>query len=154
MTIVFVPRIEGEPRPVAHCIYCGSPVSVRSINDKTQWAFPDRCRPCAMRLAHERATAEREGWRLLCGPPGALTLRWRDRADKVLRELFLAPDGTRREPPPTAAEIRDAYPFGMRKYTPYKVWLEQVKRWQSGGPLRKPDAIKRISVPPEQGALL
>lgn len=33
--------------------------------------------------------------------------------------------------PQTAAEFRkvvfDYYPFGMRKYTPYKVWLEEVK---------------------------
>jgi hypothetical protein len=26
------------------------------------------------------------------------------------------------------AKLSEAYPFGMRKYTPYKVWLDEIKR--------------------------
>ena len=39
--------------------------------------------------------------------------------------------------------LRDAYPFGPRKYWPYRVWLEEVKKvmWRLGlevPPIEKP----------------
>ena len=33
--------------------------------------------------------------------------------------------------------LRDAYPFGERKYHPYKIWLDEVRR-QTGGRLSRP----------------
>lgn len=50
---------------------------------------------------------------------------WSERADAVCRELFK--DGHYL---PTKKEAFDAYPFGMREYTPYKVWLTQLKKWR------------------------
>lgn len=51
---------------------------------------------------------------------------WRDVADDVLATLFIAG-----KPAPTPDEVFEAYPFGMREYTPYRVWLEQIKRWKA-----------------------
>ena len=33
--------------------------------------------------------------------------------------------------------LQDAYPFGERKYHPYKIWLDEVRR-QTGGRLSRP----------------
>src|SRR3990167_983365 len=52
---------------------------------------------------------------------------WRERTDYVLARLFDNGNFT-----PSPKEIFDAYPFGMRHYTPYKIWLEQVKWWKAG----------------------
>ena len=37
--------------------------------------------------------------------------------------------------------LRDAYPFGERKYFPYKVWLDEIKR-QRG--TKKPKPKKKL----------
>ena len=52
---------------------------------------------------------------------------WRARADHVLTDLFA---GFTSETTDTEVKVAvfDAYPFGIRKYTPYKIWLTQVKR--------------------------
>jgi hypothetical protein len=52
---------------------------------------------------------------------------WRNYAidylEKILLEYSTLPD-----PKPSLKYfIRDNYPFGQRKYTPYKIWLEEVK---------------------------
>jgi hypothetical protein len=56
---------------------------------------------------------------------------WRDTADARLRPLFA---GGRQ---PTRRELIDAYPFGPRKYHPYKMWLEQVRWFKAGCPDRR-----------------
>ena len=53
---------------------------------------------------------------------------WRVYSDEVLAPLFA--DGR----VPTAAEIRDAYPFGDRSMLPYKCWLMEVKWFRAGCP--------------------
>lgn len=30
------------------------------------------------------------------------------------------------------AALREAYPFGLRQYTPYKVWLDEIRRQIKG----------------------
>lgn len=72
---------------------------------------------------------------------------WRAHANQVLADLFA--DGH----VPTKAEIFNAYPFGMREYTPYKIWLEQVKWWQAGCPAR-PERIRPAAPVPEGQAVL
>jgi hypothetical protein len=49
----------------------------------------------------------------------------------------IARHGRERTPELTKA-LRDAYPFGERRYWPYKAWLAEIKR-QLGNP-RDPDA--------------
>lgn len=61
---------------------------------------------------------------------------WREAADFVLARLFDNGNFT-----PSPQEIKDAYPFGIRKHYPYKVWCEQVRWWKAGCPdkrYRKP----------------
>ena len=74
-------------------------------------------------------------------------MSWRDYADEVLRPLFA---GGRT---PTTKELFDAYPFNERQYTPYKIWLEQIKRWKKGGPLRLTKDRRNDPPSKEQGAL-
>ena len=60
---------------------------------------------------------------------------WRDLADKRLQEIYDA--AAQHDRKPTKEEIYDGYPFRFRQYTPYKIWLEQVKRWERSEPLRR-----------------
>jgi hypothetical protein len=90
-----------------------------------------------------------------------MSASWRGAADRYLREVFdqLRADGV---PATDTKEIDkrifNAYPWGIRKYSPYKIWLEQVKRWKAGyaaglmGPLggtptgkpRRPDPAQEV----------
>jgi len=45
----------------------------------------------------------------------------------------------------------DAYPFGERKYWPYKVWLDEIKRQLHPSPARQyRQHVKKVEVPKEQ----
>ncbi len=52
----------------------------------------------------------------------------RDHCKKVLAQTF-------KELPETATEkemrqaVFDAYPFGVRSYSPYKIWLDEAGKW-------------------------
>jgi hypothetical protein len=48
---------------------------------------------------------------------------WRQRAVEVLLALKIE-----KGDPDVKRKLFDAYPFGMRKCTPYKVWLEECHR--------------------------
>lgn len=50
---------------------------------------------------------------------------WRDRARTVIREVIAENAGLRADPRAMLAKIDEAYPFGPRRYTPYKIWLEE-----------------------------
>lgn len=53
---------------------------------------------------------------------------WRLVADAAIATALLElPDGA--EESAVRQAISKAYPFGERKYHPYKVWLERVKVW-------------------------
>lgn len=66
-------------------------------------------------------------------------MSWADAADRALAPLY-ANGAT-----PDTAQIRAAYPFGPRKYWPYKAWLKQVRRWQAAhaAGLSSPNALNR-----------
>lgn len=53
-------------------------------------------------------------------------MSWRERAKpiiaRVLKEHIGASDKEIR------SALYEAYPFGMRQYTPYKVWLDEIAR--------------------------
>lgn len=53
--------------------------------------------------------------------------RWYARSIVVLQGLALPLDV---EDDVVARATRDAYPFGERKYHPYKAWLRAVKDWK------------------------
>ena len=51
---------------------------------------------------------------------------WRDSARPKVAAVLRATEGQ------SEAEIKkalfDAYPFGERRYTPYKIWLDEIRR--------------------------
>lgn len=82
------------------------------------------------------------------------TKTWRDHARPiiaaVLKETAGKPEVDIRK------ALKDAYPFGMREYHPYKIWLDEIKV-QRGTKKRKPHDIhgrKVKPVDPAQGSLL
>ena len=75
------------------------------------------------------------------GMPGS----WKESASRTLEPLFK--DGRQ----PTKQELYDAYPFGMREYTPYKVWLEQIDWFKRGCPGYRRQQVEPL---PGQEALL
>jgi hypothetical protein len=73
--------------------------------------------------------------------------RWRDVAAPIIRRI-LAMD---LDPKAQRKALHDAYPFGERKYHPYKIWLDEIAR-QRG---KKPPlgTLSATSVDPRQGKL-
>jgi hypothetical protein len=66
-------------------------------------------------------------------------MNWRDKAQRTIAQV-------RRDNPTATPEqmdklLFDAYPFGQRKYHPYKIWLEEVKKAKK---LPTPVAIKNF----------
>lgn len=53
---------------------------------------------------------------------------WRLRARTVIRDVIAAHPELRGDLRAMRTEITDAYPFGMRRYTPYKEWLDEVAK--------------------------
>jgi hypothetical protein len=51
---------------------------------------------------------------------------WRTHAAPVIREV-IERVGTD-DPKALRKALRDAYPYGERKYWPYKVWLDEIRR--------------------------
>lgn len=61
---------------------------------------------------------------------------WRDHARPIVARVIAAhPEASEKE---LRAALRDAYPFGERKYQPYKVWCDEVRRQ-----LRLPRILER-----------
>lgn len=51
---------------------------------------------------------------------------WRQRAAPIIAHV-ITEVGTQNQKTLRAA-LRDAYPFGLRKHYPYKVWLDEIRR--------------------------
>ena len=60
-------------------------------------------------------------------------MSWRDIAAPLIAQV-IAQYGPE-DSPALRKALRDAYPFGERKYFPYKVWLDEIRK-QIG---RQPD---------------
>ncbi len=50
---------------------------------------------------------------------------WRNRAREVIRNCIA--QNPEKHGKPLRAQIQAVYPFGMRQYTPYKIWLQEIK---------------------------
>ena len=83
--------------------------------------------------------------------------RWRAKAAEVISEVLdLCGDvSTPEDEKATRARLREAYPFGEKKYHPYKIWLDEIARqmgkkwpighkraWQNNQKRRKTDRQK------------
>lgn len=86
---------------------------------------------------------------------------WRENTNYHLAVVFAE---LKREGITDADEINrriyEAYPFGERNYFPYKVWLEQVKKWKAGyamglrGPTGQDAPPRKHVNDPAQGSLI
>lgn len=58
---------------------------------------------------------------------------WREAAAPIISQVLkdYPQDG-----PEQRKALREAYPFGPRKYWPYKVWLDEVKRQRANRGLK------------------
>lgn len=56
-------------------------------------------------------------------------MSWRETAKPIIAEIL---ERTKDSPAKERRiALRDAYPFGERKYWPYKVWLNEIKRQET-----------------------
>jgi len=65
---------------------------------------------------------------------------WRNHAAPIIARVIAENAG--KDENAIKLALREAYPFGQRKYHPYKVWLDEIQV-QLG---KKPHAMKRIPV--------
>lgn len=50
---------------------------------------------------------------------------WRDHCRPIIKDVL---DKTKGRPENEIRKaLKDAYPYGMRKYHPYKIWLDEIK---------------------------
>jgi hypothetical protein len=70
---------------------------------------------------------------------------WRDIAKPIIREVLKENAGKSEKEIRKA--LKEAYPWGVRQYHPYKIWLDEI-RVQLGTKQRK-----RFMVPENQGGL-
>ena len=52
--------------------------------------------------------------------------KWRVYSREVISEVLAANKGA--DIKTLRKALREAYPFGERKYTPYKIWLEECRK--------------------------
>jgi hypothetical protein len=50
---------------------------------------------------------------------------WRDAARPIIRQVLANNKG--KDEKEIRQALREAYPFGERKYHPYKIWLDEIK---------------------------
>lgn len=50
---------------------------------------------------------------------------WRDSARPIIHDVLTEHKDS--DEATIKKALRDAYPFGMRKYHPYKIWLDEIK---------------------------
>lgn len=54
---------------------------------------------------------------------------WRRIARPIIRQICEKLDGKQRD-----QALHDAYPFGVRKYHPYRIWCDEVRMWKGMKP--------------------
>lgn len=72
---------------------------------------------------------------------------WRDKARPIIAKVLAENQGA--DEKVIRKALIEAYPFGERKYHPYKIWCSEVNNQMKG---KKKRQIK-VEVPKEQGRL-
>lgn len=54
--------------------------------------------------------------------------QWREHARDVIEQAIAQAKALKLDEKATRRLISDVYPFGVRKYHPYRIWLDEVKR--------------------------
>ena len=75
-------------------------------------------------------------------------MSWRDSARPIISKVLHETQGM--APREIDAAIFDAYPFGQRRYHPYKIWLDEVKRQRYGEVKRQRYGAKPRAQDPNQ----
>ena len=80
---------------------------------------------------------------------------WRDVARPIIARVIAEHQGA--DDATLKQAVFDAYPFGERKYSPYKIWLNEIAR-QTGrkpkmGTRRRPGVPPASDPDPRQGGL-
>lgn len=73
---------------------------------------------------------------------------WRNTASPIIAKVIA--DGKGKSLKEIRRDLRDAYPFGERRYHPYKIWLDECQRqlglkWPIGHKLAWTNSKKRLS---------
>lgn len=63
-------------------------------------------------------------------------MRWRAKAKQVIRQVMA--DHPKADPKELRRLVSEAYPFGERKYHPYRIWLDEVNRQLKNPALDEP----------------
>lgn len=83
-----------------------------------------------------------------------MTGTWRERATPIIARVLKSTRG--KSDAEIRAALREAYPFGQRKYHPYKIWLDECRRqrglprlseWSNGKPNATRDRRKEADNP-------
>lgn len=82
---------------------------------------------------------------------------WRQKAAPIIAKVI---EQHRGEPESQVRKaLREAYPFGPRRYHPYKMWLKEIRFQLGKEPLRRQGSGRRLArkpgllLPPDQGGL-
>lgn len=57
-------------------------------------------------------------------------MNWRDKSRPIIGQILHDLEG--RPEKEIRKALFDAYPFGMRRYHPYKIWLDEIRRQRFG----------------------
>ena len=68
--------------------------------------------------------------------------RWRNKAAPIIARVLVQTKGQGEDA--IAKALYDAYPFGERRYHPYKVWLDEIRK-QRGGKSKKVPSDKMLA---------
>ena len=84
-------------------------------------------------------------------------MTWRDHARPIIARVLRETYG--RDEKHIHAALLAAYPFGERKYHPYKIWLSEIRRQRHPEQKKPPRFVKAgtaaaIEADPRQGRLL
>lgn len=68
-------------------------------------------------------------------------MSWRDKAAPIIRRVLSETEGQPEADRRRA--LREAYPFGEKKYHPYRVWLDEIHAQKNPRPPRPPSRAQR-----------
>ena len=78
-------------------------------------------------------------------------MSWRDISARIIRQVIAETKNA--DPSVRKQRLFDAYPFGERKYHPYRIWCDEIRRQLGLKPLTQKGGYKAEIIPDEQGHL-
>ena len=75
-------------------------------------------------------------------------MSWREHASPIIARVLAETQG--QDEKQIRKALRDAYPYGERKYHPYKIWCDEVKRQRGLKPKLGPKGFQPTPPDPRQ----